>query len=191
MKKRIITITALLLGFIPSVVFADGGPTLSNYNLMQSIGQMANMVSDISLLMGIGFVLSAIFRFKQYGESRTHSMQQSSVVKPLMMLLVGGLLLALPFTLGTALMAVWSTSAPLAYHAQSATDEILIPPVLAFIRLVGVGSFIRGLVMMTRVGGEQSQPGTLSKAVLHMTGGVLCLHILGVVDLIQSVFNLN
>lgn len=190
MKKRSITITTLILGLVPSLVFADG-PTLSNYNLMQNIGQMANIVSDISLIMGIGFVLSAIFKFKHYGESRTHAMQQSSVVKPLLMLLVGGLLLSLPLTMETVLTAIWSTSSPLAYHAQTATDELLIPPVLAFIRLVGVGSFIRGLVMLTRVGGEQSQPGTLSKAMLHMLGGVLCLHILGVVQLVQSIFNLS
>ena len=66
-----------------------------------------------------------------------------------------------------------------------------MPAILVFVRVVGIGSFIRGIVLLSRSGDHQrSQPGMLGKALIHILAGVLLIHIVGTMDLLEDILGL-
>ena len=157
-----------------------------NYNLHW----VANIIGTVSLIMGVFMLFSGIVQFRKCAESRSMMSQQHGATGPLMMVLAGSALMALPSFLDVALLAFWSTDSPLAYQGGPSGYSALIPPILMFVRIVGVVSFIRGIVLLSKVGGQQTQHGTLSRALIHLLSGVLCIHILGTIELMESVLGL-
>lgn len=160
--------------------------------MLQNIGEIANILNVVAIIIGIGLFLGGLFQLKRYGEMRTMMSQQMSIWAPLSMILAGCFLLILPYTITTLLRAFWGPgqTLPLAYHATGSHNiETYIPVVLAFVRLVGVGAIIRGCVLFSRAGHQGGQPGTTGKAVMHLFGGILCVHVLGTVDLVRYIFD--
>lgn len=159
--------------------------------LTYNLGTIGDIIGTVALIMGIGIFLTGIFQMKKHGESRTMMSGQHTIAGPLMMLLAGAMLMALPTVIDSALLAFWGTSSPLAPPQAPAGYSGLETPILMFVRIIGVGSFIRGIVLLSRSGSHQGQPGTLGKALIHMFAGVLCVHIVGTLDLIDSILGLG
>ena len=100
----------------------------------------------IAIAIGIGLFLGGFFKLKKYGEQRTMMSAQMTMSGPLLMIISGSALLILPTFISTALLALWGNSNPLQYSGDTSGLGAFIPPILMFIRIIGVGSFIRGLV---------------------------------------------
>jgi intracellular multiplication protein IcmC len=159
--------------------------------LTQNFQIIADILETISVLMGVAFTLGGLFQLKKYGESRTMMSTQHSVVGPLLMLIAGAMLMILPTFIGAALLAFWGDSSPLSPAGGSSAMSTLMPPILMFVRIVGVGSFIRGIVLLSRSGGQQAQQGTLGKALIHIFAGVLCVHVVGTMDLLSQIMGMS
>lgn len=157
--------------------------------LVRNFGILGEILQTVSIIMGLGMLLGVFFDLKRYGESRNHMSQQYSLAAPLTKMLAGVALLGLPTALASALWAFWTSSSPLQYNGGNSDFEQYIPAILVFVRLIGAGSFIRGIVLLARSGQSQQQPGQLSKAFLHIFGGILLVHILGTVALVKEIFN--
>ncbi|WP_423063615.1 type IV secretion protein IcmC [Candidiatus Paracoxiella cheracis] len=155
--------------------------------LMNSLGTIAGIVQTVSILMGLSLFMSGLFRLKRYGEMRTFMSHQMTLAGPLLTLIGGICLLSLPLVVRTGLLSFWGTSNPLRYSGPQEGFEQLIPPIIMLVRLLGVGSFIRGIILFSRGGREGSPPGTVGKAMIHIFGGLLCIHILGTVDLVKEI----
>lgn len=163
---------------------AEASLLTSNFNII------AEIMTSISLLMGVGFTLGGIFQLKKHAEQRS-MMASHSIAGPIMLLVSGAILCILPAFMGSILLAFWGTSSPLSYSGGPSGYNVLIPPILIFIRIIGVGAFIRGVVLLSKTGGQQSQPGTLGKALVHLLAGVLLVHILGTIDLLKSILGIS
>lgn len=159
--------------------------------LTQHFQTIATIMENISIIMGVLFVLLALFKFKKHGESRTMMSQQHTMAEPLLMLIAGTMLLVLPTFLGSMLLAFWGTASPLGYPGGSTGYSSLIKPIILFVRIVGVAAFIRGIVLLSRSGGQQSQHGTFGKAMIHIFAGILCVHILGTVELLEQILGMT
>ncbi|MCX7125752.1 MAG: type IV secretion protein IcmC [Gammaproteobacteria bacterium] len=159
--------------------------------LTSNFSVMAEIMETISIIIGVFMTFGAIIQFKKYGESRTQMSTQHSAAGPLVMLICGAMLMIIPTVVGTALLAFWGTNSPLAYDGGPAGYNSLIPPILMLVRLVGVGSFIRGIVILSKTGAGQQQPGTIGKGLMHIFAGILCVHIMGTVDLLDSILGLT
>lgn len=160
--------------------------------LLQNLGYLADIFEALSILIGLFIFMAGIFRLKRYGESRTYMSQQMTIAGPLIMLISGTALMMLPTMLHTALLNFWSSSNPMHYTGYSNHSwEELIPPIIVFVRLIGVGAFIRGIVLFSRTGSEGSQHGSMSKAMLHLLGGILCVNIVGTWKLLQSILGIT
>lgn len=164
---------------------AEAAVLTSNFEII------ADIVETVSVLIGLSLVIGGIFQMKRYGESRTMMSGQHSIAGPLMMLVAGAMLLIMPTFVGTAVLALWGTRSPLSYPGGPGGYDSLVPPILMFVRIIGVGSFVRGIVLMSRTGSQQSQPGALGKALIHILAGVLCVHIMGTIDLLEQLLGLS
>ncbi len=157
-----------------------------------NLGYIANLLQTVSILMGLFTFMGGLFRLKRYSEMRTFMSYQMTLAWPLLMIIGGVSLMALPFILRTALLNTWGVTNPLRYSGDVATGfDQLIPPIIMVVRLVGVGAFIRGVLLFSRTGREGMPPGTMGKAMLHILGGVMCVHIIGTMDLMKSILGFS
>jgi intracellular multiplication protein IcmC len=158
--------------------------------IIANFDTIASILETVSILMGIGLFLGGLFLLKKYGETRTYMSHQMSIAGPLVMLIAGVAFLILPTTISTVLFAFWSSSTPEHYSGLGEGWDQYMPVVLIFVRIIGVGAIMRGILLFSRVGGHHgSQPGTMGKAFIHILGGLLCVHILGTVDLLKNIFD--
>ncbi len=108
--KILSKMTALIIGLVfASVTFAKtGGLYLSDIqsNLGSSVGQLAVILQDISLVAGIGFVMASFFKFHQHKLNPT----QVPISQGVTLLLIGAGLLLFPVLLPTATKAAFGTT---------------------------------------------------------------------------------
>lgn len=165
----------------------------SNFQLQQNVETLAFIAQRVSIALGLCMMLGSFFKFKKYGEART-MMMNKSIAGPIMMMLSGVLLLSLPEFMKTFLFAVWGSANPLGVDLPGMWGEMLngpLTPVVMFIRLLGVCSFIRGFMNISKAGREGMQPGTFSKSMMYIFGGVMAIHIVGVFELFAHFFGFN
>jgi intracellular multiplication protein IcmC len=158
--------------------------------LIQNFLSITDLMQFITLFMGIVFIVMGVFKLKRYGEMRTQMSAQITILSPLMPILVGVALMSFPDFVAGGIESIFGTSNPIAYQGGSVGFEQYIAPILMFIRIIGAGAIIRGLVLLSRAGGSQSQPGMVGKALIHVLGGILALHVMGTIHLVRSVFDI-
>lgn len=114
-KPLFMVITVLTALFIEAA-FAAGvgtsGIALSSIasNIDKSVGQLSTVLSDISLIAGVGFVMASFFKFHQHKLNPT----QVPISQGITLLLIGAGLILFPTMLPTAKRAVFGTSAQIA-----------------------------------------------------------------------------
>lgn len=155
--------------------------------LIQNFTTIAQIMNIFAITAGVFLTFMAIMEFKKMGEQRSMMSQQHGAMKPTILLLCGAMLLILPSFLGTAMLAFWGHTSDMAYLGDTSGYSSLAPAVLAFVRLIGLGSFIRGIILLSRAGGQQSQPGVIGKALIHIFAGILCLHVVETMNLLGSI----
>lgn len=152
---------------------------------------MSYILQKVAVVIGIMLTIAGIFQFKKYGEQRSMMSTHMSAAGPALMVICGAALMVLPSVLGAALIAVWGNDNPLSYAGGPTGYSSLVPAIVILVRVVGIGSFIRGIVMLSKTGGQQSQPGTVGKAFMHILAGVMCIHILGTIGVIENILGLG
>ncbi|MCD6039394.1 MAG: hypothetical protein K0S27_794 [Gammaproteobacteria bacterium] len=157
-------------------------------NLSKSIPNLMQLVTAVSYVMGMFFVVNGLFHLKKYGEQRSQASSEAHLKGPIIYLLVGAALLYLPTTVRVGFSTFWTNPAPYQYETdQSGAWADLLKASFMIIQLIGTISFIRGLVLLTHLGGAAGQQqGTLGKALAHIIAGILCIDMY---DFLQTVFN--
>lgn len=185
---------AVALSLVTVTGFAGAGdvgnlPTL----LRENLGIVAQIFQTIAIMMGLGLFIGGMFQLKRYGEMRTMMSTQMSISGPLMTLLSGIALLFLNTFIGTFLVSFWGAGAdnPMSLNTSTSGWAQYIEPVIMLVRLVGVYAFMRGIVMAAKTGSHQGQQGTVGKVLVHLFAGILCVHIVGTINLIESFFGLS
>ena len=156
-------------------------------NLGKSIPNLMELVTAIAYVMGFFFVINGLFQLKKYGEQRSQASSEAHLKGPLIYLFVGAALIYLPTTIRTGFTTFWTEPMPYAYDTgkKDAWSDLITASYM-IIQLIGVIAFIRGLVMLTSLGGHGQQQGGLGKALAHIIGGILCIDLY---DFLQTVFN--
>lgn len=155
--------------------------------IIQNLGTISVIIQIISVMIGVVMLVGAIFQLKKYGETRSMMSQQHTLAGPLMMLVASAGLLSLPVFIDMTMMTLVGSDSPLPYQFGYGSEMNVV---IVFIRVIGVGSFVRGLVLLSRTGSQShGQPGTTGKAIIHMIAGVMCIHILGMVQLLENIFD--
>jgi intracellular multiplication protein IcmC len=171
------------------LLFAMVSPAFAfdSTHYMSSLNEILIIIQDVCIGLGLGLFLGGIFKLKRYGESRTFMSQQLTIGKPLGMIFSAVCLLTIKVALGTISQTLWGDSSPLAYPDQSDMAGKILKPLIATVRVLGVIGVIRGIILFSRAGGEQSQPGTVGKAFMHIIGGLLCMHVINVYNILNDI----
>ena len=190
----------LLLGlplvFASLPAWADSSSNIGNLPqiLMNNLGLISDIMQTVGILLGLGLFVGGMFQLKRYGEMRTMMSSQMSIAGPVMTLLAGVGLLCSPLFIGTLLVSFWgptgTTDLPFDGDTSNGWAQY-VPAVLMLVRLIGIYSFMRGFVMAAKTGSGHAQPGTTGKVLTMLLAGILCVHIMGTIELIESIFGFN
>lgn len=191
--KAVATVFSVATFFFADSAYAltwsgNGVPDLGTMliNLSQDLPAIMRLVTAVGYVMGFFFVVKGVMELKHMGESRTMMSSEHGMMAPIMYLVAGALLIYLPSTVQVGLSTFWTSPNPYGY-VQQGTDNWsqLINAIFTIIQLIGVISLIRGIIMLTRLGGRGGQHGEFAKALTHMIAGILCINMF---QFLNSVF---
>lgn len=193
MKLQALSSAALLmLATVPA--WADGDIGNLPEILTQNLGLIADVMQTLAVLIGLALFIGGMFELKRYGEMRTMMSAQMTIAGPLAKLLAGVGMLFSPLLMGTLLVSFWGPGgqSDLPYDGSTTNGwSQYVPAVLMLVRIVGVYAFMRGFVMAAHSAGQHARPGTAGKVLVHIFAGILCVHVMGTIQLIESILGLN
>lgn len=188
--KSVVLIAAGIL--LTGCTVSDGNDLASILvHLQRSLEPIWGFLIAFSYVLGICFIVIAIMRLKQYGQMTVMMSTHASLGPTLAYIIVGAGLLFLPTLLDIMSVTLWDYGVDdiRGFDQTIGFHEIMIP-IIQLIQVLGLISFIRGWILLTKIGGHSGQPGTLNKAVLHILGGILAINIVGTIDVLQATFGL-
>ena len=161
-------------------------------NLDKSIPYLFYMVGGLTYLFGITLVLSAIWKFKKWGEG-VSMVAQKDAREPIMHLAIGVLLIFAPSTMRTLLVTVFGTGSIFSYipTIPDLSWQLASDTVIAIVQFVGFVAIVRGLLHLHKAVGGQAQQNMFSKGIIHLVGGVLSMNIVGTKDILYSTLGLS
>jgi len=152
-------------------------------NIQNAVPNLMRLVTAVAYVIGIFMVLSGIVQLKHAGEMRTQMSHEHHLTKPLLMISIGALLIYLPTSVQIGMSTFWTNPNPYGYITQSDQWQQAINVCFAVIQLIGVVAFIRGLILLSHVGGGHQ--GSFGKGITHVIGGIFCINIY---QLMQVIF---
>lgn len=161
-------------------------------NIVAQLPALTKMVTAIAYVMGMGFIIAALMKLKLYGEARTMMSQQHHLSQPVAFLVVGAFLMYLPSAINTTMSTFWTNPNPYGYLNEAAPWwTTSINDVIMVIQFFGLIAFIRGLVIVSHLGGHHGGQGGLGKGLTHIIGGIFCINIYQFVQLILFTLGLQ
>jgi intracellular multiplication protein IcmC len=155
-----------------------------------SIPAMQDLIMSAAYLLGIIFIANALYKFRLIGDYR-HMMSQPTDLKgPLGSLIVGAMLIYLPGIFSAATYTLWNqATGMMAYNPSGNSSEFqeIYNVSVDIMQLVGIIAFIRGWIILAKLG-DHGQQGGIPKALAHIIGGVLAYHISATIYVFQATF---
>ncbi|MFN3234533.1 MAG: type IV secretion protein IcmC [Gammaproteobacteria bacterium] len=148
-------------------------------NLADSMPDILAMVTGAAYIIGMMSIIRGVYQLKIYGDLRTMMSSQTSFFPPLVMLVTGGLLLYFPSALEIGLTTVFGYDSPLTYNTSGTNEDQIIGALVIILQVIGVISFIRGLMMLQKIGQQGGGQGVVGRGLLHIVGGLLAINIYG------------
>ncbi|MDA8561921.1 hypothetical protein N9L02_02270 [Gammaproteobacteria bacterium] len=154
----------------------------------ESVPQIMSFVTALGYVLGIWFVFHGIILLKKYGMQRTQMSGDASMTPSLLSIFVGAALIYLPSSVRSGLQTFWTDPNPYGYNVDAENEWVdFYQACFMIIQLIGVIAFIRGLVMVTKLGAQGGgQQGGFGRAMAHIVGGIFCINMYG---FLQAVFN--
>ncbi len=167
----------------------DAAQILSN--IASQKPQLMKFITALAYVMGIAFMVMGVLKLRQYGEARTQMSSHHSLREPLMYMIVGVLLAYLPSTVNFGLGSFWQHPTPYAWRTYTSSWSSVYKAVFPVIEIFGTIALIRGIVMLTKLGGGHGGQGVLGKAMTHIVGGLLCINLYQFVQVILITFGFS
>lgn len=198
-KSRLLTIFHFFIFWmcclITQVAFADDttstvNATLSAADMLQkftaSIPNLTRLATAIAYVMGMYLVISGVTRMKHMGEMRTQMSHEHSIKGPIILITVGAMLLYFPSTVQVGMNTFWTVPNPYGYTQQQDQWAQFFNACFEVVQLFGVVAFIRGLIILSRLGGHQGgHQDTFAKGLTHIIAGIMCINIYQFVQVIM------
>ncbi|MCH9643678.1 MAG: type IV secretion protein IcmD [Gammaproteobacteria bacterium] len=131
MKKRVFKSVVKSLAIMTGIAgalfagsaFAADAPSLTSIasNIDKSVSSLATVLTDISLIAGIGFIMASFFKFHQHKLNPT----QTPMSQGLTLLLIGAGLTLFPTILPTASHAVFGSDVSIAKVGGSGISSLI------------------------------------------------------------------
>ena len=163
-------------------------------NIGMQIDPIMNFLVVLCYVIGVGLSVSAVMKLKKYGTRTAFMSVEMSMVGPFMQFFIGVGLFYMPYFISAINLTIFTSSGvenELGYTSSSIDYDAYVEPVLGVIQIIGVISFIRGWLMLSKATNPGQQPGAISKGVTHVIGGILAVNIRTFITVIYQTLGLT
>lgn len=165
-------------------------------NLTTAVGSIKALVGAVSFIIGISLVWRGIAMYRSFANQTFGSAQRGEFAGPLVFIVVGAILIYLPSASDVALFTIFSTtetgseSEMLAYFVPGAEErwKNIALVLVKYMKLIGFIAFVRGWIILSKMGHAGSQPGSVAKGLTHLIGGVLLMNIPDTMRILATTF---
>lgn len=163
-------------------------------NLAAAFTNLRSLIVALSYVMGVYFFVRGVMMYRVFAVQTLSSAHKGEIAGPLVYICVGIFLIYFPSTLHSSLTTVFGTTQitgitdMLGYHKTSGMErwQAISDVVVKYTYLVGLIAFVRGWVILSRMGNSGSQPGSMGKGIIHLVGGVLLINIVKTFNILAS-----
>lgn len=163
-------------------------------NLAGSFNSLVVLVRALSYIIGLTLIVRGVMMYRIFATQTLSSAQKGEIAGPLVFLLVGSFLLYFPSTLATSLTSVFGdnnvagSTELIAYKDLSGIQKwtAISDVVVKYMYLIGLIAFVRGWVILSKMGHSGAQPGSLGKGIIHVIGGVLLINIVETFNILAT-----
>lgn len=157
-------------------------------NLSNSFDSLVTLVVAVSYVTGLALVVRGVMMYRQLANQTMASAQRGEFAGPLVFIVVGAILVYFPSTLNTSLNTLFvgvdqnslsEASQMIGYQSLAGVEhwQEIADVVVKYVKLVGLIAFVRGWIILSKMGHSGSQPGSVGKGIIHIIGGVLLINI--------------
>lgn len=164
-------------------------------NLSNAFGSIQSLIVAISYVIGVALVARGVMMYSVLGRQTMSSAQRGELAGPMVHIVIGALLIYFPSTLYTSLQTVFGTTdvgsiSSLVAYSQSNTEkwQEITTVIVEYMRLIGLIAFVRGWIILSKMGHAGAQPGSIGKGLVHVIGGILLVNIVDTVNILAETF---
>lgn len=189
----------LVISFlVAQQVLAESNVTAASVfiNIDNNLKGITQFITALFYIVGLSLAFSAVLRLKKFGQRTSFMHVEAGLLGPVSQLLIGVALVYSPTLLKTINMTFWQTpnfENILSWQLSMPNSQYLdiIKPIVGIIQLVGAIAFLRGWIILSKASNQGAQPGSITKGVIHIIGGVLALNITRTISIVMNTFGLS
>lgn len=197
----------------PSVAFAASFSEYDLQEIMQNLRKLLGptmvLLMVISYISGIVFMLRGLLMLKSFSMPLTQATKPGEIAGPLVYIFVGTVLIYIPNTtnvlsntlFGDGVNHIFSSTSVVDLSAMGkASDKILgyapvsiegqwatmVDTIVLYMEFIGFLAFLRGWFIISHAGQPGVQPGSITKGIIHIVGGILAINFLPLVNAIHN-----
>jgi intracellular multiplication protein IcmC len=217
MIKAIISFSILLLPSVAMAAFSEVDLQDIMVRLSGLLGPLMRLLLTISFISGIVFTLRGLLMLKAFSMPLTQASKPGEISGPLVYIFVGTILIYIP-TSTDVLSATLFGSGPSIFsggkgsgdsftnlgNMGKASDKLLgyapvsiegqwavmVDTIVLYMEFIGFLAFLRGWFLIAQSGQPGVQPGSISKGIIHVVGGLLAINFLPLVKAIRGTLGL-
>ncbi|MEM1243243.1 MAG: type IV secretion protein IcmC [Pseudomonadota bacterium] len=157
-------------------------------NLSDSYPNIWRLITATLYVLGFLLIFKALYNLKVYGEARTAFSTQSNMRQPMIWTAVGVMMIYSPTAFQSFMLTSFGDTNIMSYREITVTgwDPNTLRALVGFIQIIGLISFFRGLVLLSKLAENTGQQGSLPKSLFHLAGGVLAINIVGTIKVLQN-----
>jgi len=179
-------------------------------NVANVIAPLTAMVLMISYVLGIYMIIHALTMMKKFGQSLSTSAQTQpgELGGPLLQFIVGAVLIYLPNSTDVFMNSIFSTAASIFGYGSVNYQNLgtgsallgyaggnsafgqqwaaLANTLVLYIQFIGLLSFIKGWVIMSKAATPNAQQGSVARGLTHIIGGIVAINFVNVVNILSN-----
>jgi len=213
MLKLVLKLSILLL---PSVAHAALENDIQDImqNLKGLINPLTGLLLAISFISGILMILRGLLLLKSFSMPLTQATKPGEISGPLVYIFVGTVLIYIPSStdilsntlFGVGVKSIFpgshggGTFVPRLENMGKASDQImgyasisiesqwatLVDTIVLYMQFIGFLAFLRGWYIVAQAGQPGTQPGSITKGIVHIVGGLLAINFLPLVNAVHN-----
>lgn len=168
-------------------------------NLMAAATSLRTLIMAFSYIIGVGMVFRGLALYKAFGQHITQMSSRGEVSGPMVFIVVGAMMVYLPSTIDASLVTIYGSSSTstiqdMIGYAGSGLDQKwrqVSEIVVIYLKLIGLIAFIRGWIILSKMGHAGSQPGSIAKGITHVIGGILLINLIDTINLFATTFGFS
>ena len=159
-------------------------------NISENIEPIKQFLIAMCYISGLGLTFHAIMKLKKFGFKTAMMHVEVSVVTCFAEFFAGVGLIYTPSLIASLNWTFFSqgeTMSVLDYDSgRGASFDVYLRPILGIIQIIGIISFLKGWLMLGKIGQQGTQPGTISKAITHIVGGILAINVILMIKVVNA-----